>query len=73
MYKTLSQACAVGQSKFQFPVQTAGRTTKASDVWFSYSHTPVYAANGAIFHSVYQVRPVAVLPEVFSLSKCARL
>ena len=53
--------------------QTAGRTTKASDVWFSYSRHCTMANGATFLLSAKFDCPVAVLPEVFCLSKCACL
>ena len=68
--KPLSQSCAGNKIIFYRAVQTAGRTTKASKVWFSYSHNCTLD-NGAVFCSVCPVRLSSGPPEFFTFRYCA--
>ena len=78
-YKPASQLCAVATSeKFWRATGQSNladkwlAATKASKVWFSYSHNCTLA-NGAVFHSVCQVWLSSDPPECFTFSYCAWL
>ena len=60
---------ATGQSKLAYKCPT---TTKASKVWFSYSHDCT-SANGAVFHSVCQVWLSSGPQSFFTFSYCTWL
>ena len=78
-HKLVSQSCpvvnieefwpATGQSNLAYKWLA---TTKASKVWFSYSHNCTLAS-GAVFHSVCQVWLPSGLPEFFTFSYCTWL
>ena len=79
LYKPVSQSCAVAKSETFW--RATGQSnladkrlaaTKASKVWFSYSHNCTLAS-GAVFHSVCQVWLSSGLPEFFTFSYCAWL
>ena len=74
-----SQSCAVAKSeKFWWATAQSNLTyerlaaTKASNVWFSYSHKCTFAS-GAVFHSVCQVWLFRGPPELFTFCYCTWL
>ena len=71
-YNPVSQPCAVAKSIFYLPIQMAGGTTKTTKVCILYSHYCTIA-NGAVFHSGYQVWLSSGPPSFFIFSHWARL